>query len=152
MCPSVGDWPVALCPPARFSVASRSWKSSAAICRAPPTVRWAPLLRGGCGPRLESSHCTLLCTGQLFGNIQIILSSKKYTQVSSGHLGSALIMALRVPMFMDLMEPPGRLPVIPDRLYSAHSLLHLTSICLDAVSTAPEERFHCLWGSPDKEA
>lgn len=106
---------------------------------------------GPAGPAWRAA-IALLCTGQLFGNIQITLSSKKYTQVSSGHLGSALITALRVSMFMDLVEPPGGLPVIPDRPYSAHSLLHLTSICLDAVSTAPEERFHCLWGSPDKEA
>lgn len=69
---------MALPPPAHCSSAGRSWKSSAAICRALPTVRRAPrCCERGCRACLESSHCTFLFTCQLFGNVQITLSSKK---------------------------------------------------------------------------
>lgn len=72
--PSVQDWPVSLPPGARCRSAGRSWKSSAAICRAPLTVR-----RAAQGAGLESGPRTFLFTGQTFENGQITLSSSKRT-------------------------------------------------------------------------
>lgn len=73
--------------------AGRSWRSSAAICRALPTVRRAPRSWGrGC---LGTHHHAFLVTGWLAGNVQIILPSKRCMRVSPGHVGSALTAVLR---------------------------------------------------------
>lgn len=76
-CSAGGDW---------------QWQSSAAMCRALPNATAHCCL--GTVELPGTSHHTFPFTAWLFRSIQIILSSEKYTWVSPGHLGSALIAAL----------------------------------------------------------
>lgn len=88
----IGGWLEALPPPVRGCSAGGSWQSSAAMCRALPNST-AHCCSGAVGLG-GTNHHTFLFTAWLFRNIQIILSSKKYTWVSPGHLGGALIAVL----------------------------------------------------------
>lgn len=73
-----------------------------------------------------TNHHTFLFTAWLFRNIQIILSSKKYTWVSPGHLGGALIAVLGECCHLHgfFLKPLRRLCDIPHRSYPANSVPH----------------------------